>query len=195
MGVDVYLTWPGMDETDTPGYLRESYEGSIYPSQFLVREAFESEKMSALISAADMRRRMTEITEPANVFLVGHVLVKFLRENFAKKTNTLTEATGEPGDFKPDPETDKEKIHADLQQFMRKNRQRINREMKRAQKLPPAMPVERAIAARVKQLGELGLNTDTEYENTVRANFYKFIELAEQKERETGQPCTVTVSY
>lgn len=72
MGIDVYARWKGQTaderkqmedawlsiEGGHAGYLREAYHGEPYATQYLVREAFESETDRARIPAAVLRERL-----------------------------------------------------------------------------------------------------------------------------------------
>jgi hypothetical protein len=73
MGIDIYAAWKGQTKKEKEaqctgfstlhghvGYLREAYHGSPYATQFLVREAFESEGGKAAIAAAVLRKRLPE---------------------------------------------------------------------------------------------------------------------------------------
>jgi hypothetical protein len=85
MGIDVYLKWHGKIQEEAEaqenaylsldggalGYLRESYSGGPYATKIHCREASESPSRQAAISAAVMRQRLTNVTEPARGFDAG----------------------------------------------------------------------------------------------------------------------------
>lgn len=168
MGIDIYLNWDGMNETDIAaqatgfdttaghtGYLRESYHGGPYATKMLVREAFESETFRAEIPAATMRERLTHVTEPARGCDGGHQtaavfmqLMQFAGVRF--EGGPMTSGVTEP------------------------------------------MTVEEAIRTRC---GTLYPDSGEEYAEQVVKSFRDFVALAEQKEKETGKPCTVYASY
>ena len=73
MGIDIYAKWEGQTEAEKEaqytgfdttagrvGYLREAYHGGQYVTQFLVKEAFDSETGKAAIPAAVLRERLPE---------------------------------------------------------------------------------------------------------------------------------------
>ena len=73
MGIDIYLNWTGQTEAEKElqytgwgivhghtGYLREAYHGSPYATEFLVKEAFESEEGEASIPSTLLRERLPE---------------------------------------------------------------------------------------------------------------------------------------
>ena len=70
MGIDIYMNWDKQTEDEKQaqytglsgnvGYLREAYHGSPYVTQFLVKEAFDSEEGEAHIPCAVLRERLPE---------------------------------------------------------------------------------------------------------------------------------------
>jgi len=71
MGIDIYVEWKGQTEEEKEaqitgcsiehghvGYLRESYHGEPFATQYLVAEAFDSEDIQAQIPAAVLRKRL-----------------------------------------------------------------------------------------------------------------------------------------
>ena len=73
MGIDIYMNWDKQTdeekqaqytgwsiESGDVGYLREAYHGSPYVTQFLVKEAFESEEGEASIPSDVLRERLPE---------------------------------------------------------------------------------------------------------------------------------------
>lgn len=71
MGIDIYTEWKGQTEEEKEaqitgfsiayghvGYLRESYHGAPYATQYLVAEAFDSPEGQAQIPASVLRRRL-----------------------------------------------------------------------------------------------------------------------------------------
>ena len=73
MGIDIYAKWNDqtLEEKNEQvtgfstahghvGYLREAYHGEPYATQFLVREAFQSEDGTAYIPASILRERLPE---------------------------------------------------------------------------------------------------------------------------------------
>lgn len=71
MGIDIYARWRGQTKKEKDaqitgfsvvhgcvGYLREAYHGEPYATQYLCREAFESESHEAKIPAATLRERL-----------------------------------------------------------------------------------------------------------------------------------------
>jgi len=168
MGIDIYLTWDGMDDetektqiestwhTDagSKGYLRESYHGGPYATKILVREAFEAEKCEAQIPAAILRERLTHVTEPVLGKDGGHRAAAMFME--------MLKQTG----------------HEVLEEI--------------ASGLTQPMTVEEACRLRCRKLYP---EDGPEYEEIVVKSFRDFVALAEQKEKETGKPCTIRASY
>jgi len=73
MGIDIYMNWDKQTDEEKQGqylgfsiegghagYLREAYHGSPYVTQFLVKEAFESEEGEASIPSHILRERLPE---------------------------------------------------------------------------------------------------------------------------------------
>lgn len=174
MGIDVYLKWKNMDQDDEKqqitgfstvegrrGYLREAYHGGPYATKILCREAFESETCEAQISAATMRERLTNVTEPARGCEGGDFAAMLMTAIFRKITQDTTETLDGAtivGMHNGDPRTQ-------------------------------PMTVEEAVIMRNERLYG-GDGTEE-----VLQSFRDFVALAERKERETGEPCTVYASY
>jgi hypothetical protein len=117
MGIDIYARWPGQDKkalqaqiaawssTDAGdiGYIREAYHGEPYPSEHLVREAFDSEEGVA-IPAAILRERLPETLRLAATR--ERAIYKTAEENidteidqyrqFVKLCEKVEEETGKP---------------------------------------------------------------------------------------------------
>jgi len=172
MGIDVYLKWHGMTESDKQqqytgmstvagnvGYLREAYHGGPYATKILCREAFEAEKCEAEIPAATLRERLTSITEPAYGCDGGHLaalLLSTLMQAAAKKSGNKVHGTHNP-DGRTTP-----------------------------------MSVEAAVRVRYAKLYP---EDSASHVEEVVQSFRDFVALAEQKEAESGRPCTIYASY
>ena len=189
MGIDIYLRWDGMTDEDQQqqvsgffettvgghGYLRESYHGGPYATHILFREAFESETYEAEIPAAVLRERMDAVTEPARGCDKGHYFAMMMQEAL-NKLDLPKEV-----DAVPIVSAVASKIKACMEE-----EQPV---------FPPTttpMTGREAIYTRCLQVYP---KEGKEYADAVVESFEKFIELAEQKERETGKPCTVVASY
>lgn len=175
MGIDVYLKWADMNESDKQsqctgfdtmsghaGYLREAYHGGPYATKMLVREAFEAESCEAEIPAAVMRERLTHVTEPARGCDAGHNLaammahvMRMMAESNGGEELQIEGGPQGPGHTEP-------------------------------------MTVEEAVRVRYKTLYP---DVDDEHIAKVVESFRAFVDLAERKEKETGKPCTVIASY
>jgi hypothetical protein len=120
MGIDVYLRWHGQTAEEAEaqedaylsldggavGYLRESYSGGPYATKILCREALESPSRQAEISAAVMRERLTNVTEPARGFDAGHRAA----EEIAKQFEAAGAEVRHPSPARTDPMTVEEAI-------------------------------------------------------------------------------------
>lgn len=188
MGIDIYLKWDGMTAKDKKqqitgfsttagktGYLRESYHGGPYATHIFFREAFEAESYEAEIPAAVMRERMDSVTEPARGCDAGH--------HFAQLMQQALNATDIPEDANP------QEIMAQISSAVRSQMQE---EGVTCEPTTEPMTGREAIYLRCLRLYP---NDGKEYADEVLKSFEEFIALAEQKERETGQPCTVIASY
>jgi hypothetical protein len=96
MGIDVYLSWRYQTPEDRAaqddaylsldrghvGYLRESYTGPPYVTKILAREAFEAFGREARVSAAVLRERLTQVTEPAYGFDAADAVARELAVQF-----------------------------------------------------------------------------------------------------------------
>lgn len=103
MGIDVYLSWRGQTRQEkaaqddaylsldggSVGYLRESYTGGPYVTKILVRDAFESPTREAEISAAVLRQRLTNLTEPAYGFDAGDHAAREITNEFQSRGATV----------------------------------------------------------------------------------------------------------
>lgn len=175
MGIDIYLKWADMTESDkqaqytgfdttagSTGYLRESYHGGPYATKMLVREAFEAESCEADIPAAVMRERLTHVTEPARGCDGGHDLAAMITKLLgAVVTAGSDEAVSVEGGPQNSGYTE-------------------------------PMTVEEAVRIRYKTLYP---DDDSAHVEQVVQSFRDFVSLAERKEKETGKPCTVYASY
>lgn len=179
MGIDIYLEWKDMRKKEKKaqicgfdtgagrfGYLREAYHGGPYPSKMLVREAFEAPKCRAKIPAAVMKKRLTSVTEPAVAGEEAHAISMIMAE--------VVKRLRETGQMPKDGEI--------LQ---------VTPDVVKSGKTTP-MTVEEAVRERCRIVyPDMSAN---DVENLV--NSYRgFVALAEQKEKETGEPCTVYASY
>ena len=76
MGIDIYMRWDKQSEEEKEaqytgfsiesggvGYLREAYHGTPYVTQFLVKEAFESDEGQASIPSVLLRHRLADAIE------------------------------------------------------------------------------------------------------------------------------------
>jgi len=185
MGIDIFLTWPGMTEYDKErqtakifdplvgevGYLREAYRGGPYATHIVFREAFRNKSCRARISAKTMRKRMHNVTEPARNCNTAHHVAQAIANLFANKTLSFG--------------TEPAAIIAQI------NALNAASTSSRAQVTQPMTGCE-AIRTRCQSIyPEQG----PDYPEKVIASFYAFIALAEQKEKKTGKRCTVYASY
>ena len=73
MGIDIYMNWKDQTEDEKQsqfsgfsiehghvGYLREAYHGTPYATQYLVKEAFDSDEGEAYIPSTLLRERLPE---------------------------------------------------------------------------------------------------------------------------------------
>lgn len=179
MGIDIYLEWKGMKKKEKKaqacgfdiyagrrGYLREAYHGGPYPSKMLVREAFEAPKCRAKIPAAVMKRRLTQVTEPAVAGDDAHAMSMIMAE--------VVKRLKESGQMPKDGEVI-----------------RVSPAVVKSGRTSP-MTVEEAIRERCRVI--YPDTSPREVEELVES-YRGFVALAEQKEKETGEPCTIYASY
>lgn len=179
MGIDIFLSWKGMKKKDKQrqaeaihridggnvGYLREAYRGGPYPSKILVREAFEAPKCEAKIPASLLRHRLTHVTEPAVAGDAAHAISMIMQELARRAKSGQMPVDGEVI-----------KIDASAE----------------ARGRTEPMTVEEAIRKRCQIVYPDMTAKDIEI---LLASYAAFVELAEQKEKETGKPCTIHASY
>ncbi len=187
MGIDIYLEWAGKDAqakddqiagfstTDGHvGYLREAYHGGPYATQILVKEAFDAKECRAQIPAAVMRKRLTVAAPAAKGCNGGHAIAQLMANAF--KAVGATDSTT-PEEFI------REKLSAVLGNV-------DNLEI--PESVTADMSVEDAIRQRCANLYP---DDGADYAQEVIQSFRDFVELAERREKETGEPCTIYASY
>ena len=119
MGIDIYARWNGQTDEEidaqymscfsphhgSMGYLRESYHGEPYATQYLVAEAFEHPESKAEIPAAILRERLAHTlalvaererivyheTNPEEIGAIQHSYTEFVELCERKEAET-----GEP---------------------------------------------------------------------------------------------------
>ena len=184
MGIDIYLKWKNMDKDAAKnqitgfsttagdrGYLREAYHGGPYATKILVREAFESDDGEAKIPAATLRMRLTHVTEPARGCSGGDQIAMMVPELFAK--GILGKIFKDLDKDEPEEPVKIEGVHS-------------------GNVHTAPMTVEEAIRLRCRSLYP---EDGEEYVEAVTKSFRDFVALAEQKEKETGETCTIIASY
>lgn len=201
MGIDCYLNWPGKTEADeraqvtgfsitagASGYLREAYHGGPYVTRFLLQEGFEDddareavpedqEYLGVPIPAATLRERLPKAVLLA-IYRDAHVYGR--GEPEVGGTIDLDDAT-DPGDVKTSPTFRKAitDVFASIALMKGGGDEKVL-----ADSITSPELIEKVKESIVKrQLPDYALS------------FADFVQLAEAKEAEHGQPCTVYVSY
>lgn len=192
MGIDIYTNWKGQKEEEEKaqvtgfsvtsgnvGYLREAYHGGPYVTRFLVKEAFEDaenhEDGEVPIPASVLRERL-----PGAVFLSVYRDWIVYGENPRVGEVDLSDAKIEKG---------KELESPEFQEALAKAFGEIKavKEGGGGDEIVAAMTEEQVEAT--KKLIESGKL------DGVQKAFVDFVELAEQKEKETGEPVRVYASW
>lgn len=179
MGIDIYAKWRGQINSEakaqitgfdttagSKGYLREAYHGGPYATRFLVEEAFESSENEAQISAGLLRERL-----PMAVLMTMY------------RHHKLYSNGDDPGEIS---EEDLKEQGVTLAEFIAKvNKEAVeDNEHVIFQKSVPShilLAAEKLIESR--KLPDYALS------------FVEFVELCEAKEKETGEPVLIQVSY
>ncbi len=180
MGIDIYLGWKGQTEAEkeaqytgfsinagTVGYLREAYHGSPYATRYLLQEAMEAEG-EAPIAAAVLRERL-----PATVMLATYRRHILYGEGEALGGHIKIE-----GDFTPDKLLGAlAGIFAHLEESGRGSK-------------------EKALVANMTEEQIRATKALIESRNLpdYALAFVHFVELADRKEAETGEPCVIQAS-
>lgn len=166
MGIDIYLRWPEMSEEDE----KNQYTGTTLNGNLgYLRESYHGGPYATKIllrEAFESDNGRAEI--PAAV----------MRERLTHVTEPVIGATG--GHL----------AAAMLVELMRGTGAAVEREV--LSDITRPMTVEEAVRERCARLYP---DAEAEYADAVVRSFQDFVALAEQKERETGRPCTVIASY
>jgi hypothetical protein len=166
MGIDVYLHWKGQTRDESPGYLRESYHGGPYVTPYFVAEAFANEADEDIPVGAPIPARVLRERLPAAVLLAAY------RQHIVY---------GEEGRELDEP------LHVDIDEDLvaavtDNIPKRDDREAKRL-----------AALCTQEQLDEAKKRIEARELPWTSLRFVNFVELAEAKEAETGEPCLVVV--
>lgn len=166
MGIDIYLRWPEMSEEDE----KNQYASTTLNGNFgYLRESYHGGPYATKIllrEAFESDNGRAEI--PAAV----------MRERLTHVTEPVIGANG--GHL----------AATMLIELMRGTGATVEREV--LSDITRPMTVEEAVRERCARLYP---EDGAEYADAVVRSFQDFVALAEQKERETGRPCTVIASY
>lgn len=167
MGIDIYLKWEDMDdETEKKQFCGfATTAGNVG----YLREAYHGGPYATKILVREaFEAENCEAQIPAAV----------LRERL---TNVTEPVLGKNGGHI---------AAAMLMDFMRQAGHEVTEEI--ADGITQPMSVEEACRLRCRKLYP---EDGKEYEDAIVKSFRDFVELAEQKEKETGKPCTIIASY
>lgn len=171
MGIDIYLKWEGMTEEDQ----QKQYVGmsTVEGRVGYLREAYHGGPYATKILCREAFESDTcEAEIPAAT----------LRERLTHVTEPAMNANGG--------HNASALVHAMLSALTNGTGVEVSGGVSSGQTLP--MTVEEAVRARCQKLYP---SDGKEHEEAVVQSFKDFVALAEQKERETGKPCTVYASY
>lgn len=173
MGIDIYLEWAGMTEEDKKTQIEKIWSLDGGGAGYL-REAYHGEPYATHIlvrEAFEAEDCKAEI--PAEV----------MRERMTRVTEPVYGKTG-GHKLAQALGTMLQRLTEDKEGYAVEGVCRGN-----GQTLP--MTVEEAVTERAVKL----YNATSEEIQAVKESFWAFVELAEQKEKETGKPCTVYASH
>lgn len=204
MGIDIYIMRDGaLAEDDKPqtlninqghvGYLREAYHGGPYATELLVKEAFEAKDGKAQIPIDVLRKRLTEkqdataATRVREAEVITLALEKVIERRNAKMKRKA--ADGEEISGSSDNDSIVENalssiLPSDIQEAVAKLTERSNM-------LPKQLSVVEAVVLRNKLLYN---HSNEELQENVQS-FIDFVNLAEEREKEQGHPCTIYASH
>ena len=167
MGIDIYLKWDGMTEEDQ----QQQYTGMSTTSGDVgyLREAYHGGPYATKIL-------VREAFEAENC--EAEIPAETLRERLTHVTEPVIGANG--GHI----------VAAMFSELMRQTGHAIDGQVLSDITCP--MTVEEAVRERCRRLYP---EDGEEYADKVVQSFRDFVALAEQKEAETGKPCTIYASY
>jgi hypothetical protein len=173
MGIDIYLEWPGMTEEERKKQVETLWSLDGGKVGYL-REAYHGQPYATQIlvrEAFESDSCQAEI--PAAV----------LRERMTRLTEPVYGKVGGHDTAKA--------IGEVLQQFVGDDQSIHLGGICQGQGQTAPMSVEEAITERAQKL----YGASPEEVRVVKNSFWAFVRLAEQKEKQTGKPCTVIASY
>lgn len=167
MGIDIYLRWQGMDEEDE----KKQYTGmdTTAGNVGYLRESYHGGPYATKI----LVREAFEADDAK-----AEIPAAVLRERLTHVTEPVIGASGGHN------------VAALFMEMMQQSGMKVEGQV--LSDITRPMTVEEAIRERCARLYP---EDGPEYAEKVVKSFREFVALAEQKEQETGQPCTIIASY
>lgn len=167
MGIDIYLKWDGMTEEEQ----QQQYTGMSTTSGNVgyLREAYHGGPYATKIL-------VREAFEAENA--EAEISAEIMRERLTHVTEPVIGASGGHN------------VAAIFMEMMRQAGQTVAGQV--LSDITRPMTVEEAVRERCARLYP---EDGAEYADSVVQSFRDFVALAEQKEKETGKPCTIIASY